>query len=129
MPKSNLAGLCRAKCRELKLLARGLNHGADSIANELAACRHAHNSRRASPRVVNPAVRQRLAIALATTSAAASPAARRAQHDWLKLPLLPTTTIGSSRRPPTSALPAPPARRQAGRRQLRRRHAQKSPWR
>ncbi|WP_333583818.1 5-methyltetrahydropteroyltriglutamate--homocysteine S-methyltransferase [Rivihabitans pingtungensis] len=85
------------KLNELKLLARGLNHGADSIANELAACRHAHNSRRASPRVVNPAVRQRLADIRPGDDQrrSAYPQRARAQHDWLKLPLLPTTTIGS----------------------------------
>ena len=47
--------------------------------------------------MVNPAVRQRLADIRPGDDQrrSAYPQRARAQHDWLKLPLLPTTTIGS----------------------------------
>ena len=85
------------KLNELKLLAKGLNQGRESIANELAACRHAIDSRRHSPRVVNPQVRQRLAAIQPGDDQrhSAYPQRAQAQQAWLRLPLLPTTTIGS----------------------------------
>ena len=81
------------KLNELKLLAKGLNQGRESIANELAACRHAIDSRRHSPRVVNPPVRQRLAAIQPGDDQrhSAYPQRAQAQQAWLRLPLLPTT--------------------------------------
>jgi 5-methyltetrahydropteroyltriglutamate--homocysteine methyltransferase len=61
------------------------------------AARAALASRRSSPRVVDPAVRGRLATVDAAMLHRTSPFAARAeaQHRRLGLPLLPTTTIGS----------------------------------
>lgn len=102
------------KLNELKLLKRGLDEGIASIANELAASRHAADSRRTSLRVVNPAVRARLAQRQAGDDqrAAAYPERAAAQQAWLKLPLLPTTSIGSF--PQTADIRAARAAHRAG---------------
>ncbi|MDC7705782.1 5-methyltetrahydropteroyltriglutamate--homocysteine S-methyltransferase [Vogesella indigofera] len=85
------------KLNELKLLKRGLQQGRASIENELAASNYAREQRRSSPRIHRTEVAQRLAALPAGSDRRASPFAQRAplQHAWLKLPLLPTTTIGS----------------------------------
>ncbi|KMJ50942.1 5-methyltetrahydropteroyltriglutamate--homocysteine methyltransferase [Vogesella sp. EB] len=85
------------KLNELKLLKRGLQQGRASIENELAASNYAREQRRSSPRIHRAEVAQRLAALPAGSDRRASPFAQRAplQHAWLKLPLLPTTTIGS----------------------------------
>jgi 5-methyltetrahydropteroyltriglutamate--homocysteine methyltransferase len=85
------------KLEELKLLARALNEGPDAVASELAAQREAIDSRRRSPRVHRPEVAQALAAVDDAWGQRQSPHADRArlQAARLRLPLYPTTTIGS----------------------------------
>lgn len=85
------------KVNELKLVKRGLQQGRDSIGNELAASNFARDQRRSNPRIHRADVAQRLARLPAGSDQRASSYAVRAeaQASWLKLPLLPTTTIGS----------------------------------
>ncbi|MGV2290039.1 5-methyltetrahydropteroyltriglutamate--homocysteine S-methyltransferase [Trinickia sp. YCB016] len=85
------------KLDELKVLASALNHGRASVAAELAANAAAIASRRASPRVHNPAVKAALARIDAALGQRQNPYAARApkQSALLKLPAFPTTTIGS----------------------------------
>ncbi|MGH8783939.1 MAG: 5-methyltetrahydropteroyltriglutamate--homocysteine S-methyltransferase [Cupriavidus necator] len=92
------------KLDELSVLARALNQGDAAVAEALAASDAAQASRRASRRVVNPRVQQRLAAVSAGMANRASPFAERIerQRQALQLPLLPTTTIGSF--PQTAAI-------------------------
>ncbi|AUH49939.1 5-methyltetrahydropteroyltriglutamate--homocysteine S-methyltransferase [Chromobacterium sp. ATCC 53434] len=85
------------KLNELRTLRRGLERGRAAIADELAGSDFAVAQRRASPRIHNPAVAERLAALPAGADGRASPYPVRAelQQAWLKLPPLPTTTIGS----------------------------------
>ncbi|MEU9988134.1 5-methyltetrahydropteroyltriglutamate--homocysteine S-methyltransferase [Streptomyces sp. NPDC048045] len=87
----------RQKTAEIAVLAKGLAHGADAIAAELAANRADLASRTNSPVTRDPAVRARTA-AVAPDDARRSPSypeRAAAQRAHLRLPLLPTTTIGS----------------------------------
>jgi 5-methyltetrahydropteroyltriglutamate--homocysteine methyltransferase len=103
----------RQKTTEITTLARGLSHGTGAIAAELAANR-AHLASRATSAITHdPAVRARTD---ATSDARRSqPYAERAaaQHARLRLPLLPTTTIGSF--PQTDELRSARADLRAGR--------------
>lgn len=85
------------KLAELKVLASALNSGRDSVKTELAANKTAIDARRSSPRVNNPAVKAAIAgITKAMgdrKNAYALRAPKQAAH--LKLPVFPTTTIGS----------------------------------
>ncbi|TCP10989.1 methionine synthase (B12-independent) [Crenobacter luteus] len=94
------------KLNELKLLKRGVVHGRGDIANELSASDFVQQSRRNSPRVHRPEVAARLASLApgADRRDSAYPARAAKQAAWLKLPLLPTTTIGSF--PQTAAIRA-----------------------
>ncbi|MBS0506232.1 MAG: 5-methyltetrahydropteroyltriglutamate--homocysteine S-methyltransferase [Proteobacteria bacterium] len=85
------------KLDELKILARALRQGRAAVAAELAANHAALQARRASLRVNNPAVRAAVAAITADMGRRQSPYARRAakQAALLRLPLYPTTTIGS----------------------------------
>ena len=85
------------KIGELSVLARALNHGADVVAEPLAAARAAVEARKTSPLIHDPAVAARLAAVDQAMTKRASPFAARkpAQHARLKLPSFPTTTIGS----------------------------------
>ncbi len=98
----------RQKCAEVRLLADAAAGRADETA--LAENRRARETRRASPRVTDPAVRARLAAVTPEMEKRASPfAVRQAkQKSRFNLPLLPTTTIGS--------FPQTPAIRSARRR-------------
>jgi 5-methyltetrahydropteroyltriglutamate--homocysteine methyltransferase len=91
------------KVTEVRLLATGLNEGTEAIAADLAAARAALASRRSDPRLHDPRVRARLA-ALGPDATRRAPAEQRRelQRDRLRLPALPTTTIGSY--PQTSAI-------------------------
>ncbi|MCE4059459.1 5-methyltetrahydropteroyltriglutamate--homocysteine S-methyltransferase [Pandoraea sputorum] len=87
----------KQKLAEVTVLARAINEGRDAVAAELRANAAAIASRRASPRVHNPAVKaavQRIEAALGRRK---RPYAERApkQAARLNLPLFPTTTIGS----------------------------------
>ncbi len=85
------------KLDELKVLAAALQHGRASVKAELGANQAAIASRRASPRVNNPAVKAAIAKLDASLGQRQHPYAERAakQAAWLKLPKFPTTTIGS----------------------------------
>ena len=87
----------RQKLDEIVTLRKGLAEGRDAITGEIQV-NAAHRSARAgSPIVRVPAVRERM---VAVTDAdlrrpSGYPQRRTAQRDRLRLPVLPTTTIGS----------------------------------
>ena len=83
------------KIGETMTLKRALSEGRQAVAEVLEANRQALASRRASTRVTNPAVRERLQALPADQRAHPYPRRRQAQRARLHLPLLPTTTIGS----------------------------------
>ena len=85
------------KLDELRILGAALNQGRNSVAKELADNQAAIDSRRQSPRVTNPAVQAAVATITSSLGQRRSPYAKRAakQSALLKLPLFPTTTIGS----------------------------------
>jgi 5-methyltetrahydropteroyltriglutamate--homocysteine methyltransferase len=84
------------KLEELYLLKQALAQGPDNLP-AWEANRKALQSRKASARVVNPKVRQRLAQLSPEMERRANPFSlrRQAQQAKLKLALFPTTTIGS----------------------------------
>lgn len=87
----------RQKVREVAVLTKGLNEGRGAIQAEIETNQAALESRRTSPRTVNPEVRRRV-DALGEDEARRSSAyaeRRPLQHQQLDLPLFPTTTIGS----------------------------------
>lgn len=92
------------KLAELQLLTRALNDGEGAVAEALAASDNAAASRRDSRRVHQPLVKKRLAAITPAMSERHAPFARRiaVQRAALKLPPLPTTTIGSF--PQTAAI-------------------------
>ncbi len=73
------------------------NHGETAVADELEAARAAIASRRASARITDPAVAQRLAALPADVDQRGRPFFERQplQRERFQLPPLPTTTIGS----------------------------------
>ncbi|MFF9912610.1 5-methyltetrahydropteroyltriglutamate--homocysteine S-methyltransferase [Streptomyces sp. NPDC013457] len=105
----------RQKTAEIAVLARGLGQGAGAVAAELAANRADLASRAASALTSDPAVRARTAAVTDADSRRSQPYTERsaAQRERLRLPLLPTTTIGSF--PQTGELRAARAELRAGR--------------
>jgi 5-methyltetrahydropteroyltriglutamate--homocysteine methyltransferase len=87
----------RQKLGEIAILTRGINEGRQAIAAALAESRDSIERRRRAPRIHRPEVKRRLAGVndAMLCRASAYPARRRAQQAAIKLPLLPTTTIGS----------------------------------
>lgn len=87
----------RQKLDELITLKRLVNEGEAAVGKKLEAARRARHARLASPRRTDPAVRQRLAQLSPKMTRRGRPFAERyaQQRARLKLPLLPTTTIGS----------------------------------
>ncbi|MGW4226398.1 5-methyltetrahydropteroyltriglutamate--homocysteine S-methyltransferase [Streptomyces bauhiniae] len=87
----------RQKTAEIVTLARGLARGTDAITAELAANRADLASRTGSPITRDPAVRACAAAVTEADARRAQPYPERAaaQRAHLRLPLLPTTTIGS----------------------------------
>jgi 5-methyltetrahydropteroyltriglutamate--homocysteine methyltransferase len=87
----------RQKTAEIVALATGLARGTDSITAALAANRAALASRANSPITRDPAVRARGGAITEADARRSQPYAERAtaQRAHLRLPLLPTTTIGS----------------------------------
>jgi 5-methyltetrahydropteroyltriglutamate--homocysteine methyltransferase len=85
------------KLEETVTLARGANHGRGSVAAALAASDAVQNDRRASGRIHDGTVQKRLATITAGMKTRSSPFAvrRNIQRAVFKLPLFPTTTIGS----------------------------------
>ncbi|WP_205874314.1 5-methyltetrahydropteroyltriglutamate--homocysteine S-methyltransferase [Mycobacterium camsae] len=91
------------KVREVVVLARALREGRDAIADEIAASNATAASRMSDPRLHNDQVRTRIDSIVASGVHRGDPAERRAaQGARLRLPVLPTTTIGSY--PQTSAI-------------------------
>lgn len=91
------------KVTEVVVLARGINAGREAISADVAASNAAIASRRSDPRLTNGDVRARISSITASGTARGPAEARRAaQQKLLKLPVLPTTTIGSY--PQTSAI-------------------------
>ncbi|MDN3055206.1 5-methyltetrahydropteroyltriglutamate--homocysteine S-methyltransferase [Streptomyces sp. SRF1] len=87
----------RQKTAEIVTLAKGLAHGTGAITAELAANRADLASRAGSPITRDPAVRARAAAVTEADARRSQPYPERtaAQRARLRLPLLPTTTIGS----------------------------------
>ncbi|MCX4573538.1 5-methyltetrahydropteroyltriglutamate--homocysteine S-methyltransferase [Streptomyces sp. NBC_01571] len=87
----------RQKTTEIVTLAKGLAQGTGTITAELAANRADLASRASSPITRDPAVRARAAAVTAFDARRSYPYRQRAaaQRAHLRLPLLPTTTIGS----------------------------------
>ncbi|HEV7392879.1 MAG TPA: 5-methyltetrahydropteroyltriglutamate--homocysteine S-methyltransferase, partial [Burkholderiales bacterium] len=85
------------KLHELDVLARALNEGEASIAEAFTASDAAQEARRASRRVVNEVVRERIAGVTSAMAERRSVYAERIgkQRQALQLPPIPTTTIGS----------------------------------
>lgn len=85
------------KLDEIKVLATALTHGHEAVLDLLQDNAAALDSRRHSPRVHLPAVKQRVANITPQMGQRHSPYAHRAalQRQRLQLPLYPTTTIGS----------------------------------
>ncbi|AXL48674.1 5-methyltetrahydropteroyltriglutamate--homocysteine S-methyltransferase [Paraburkholderia caffeinilytica] len=85
------------KLDELKIIAKALNDGRESVQAALADNQAAIRSRRTSPRVHNPAVKDAIAKIDAALGRRASAYPQRAarQSALLNLPAYPTTTIGS----------------------------------
>lgn len=94
--KSWLA-FARQKLDEIAILTRVINEGPESVAKQLQENAAAIEARRTSRRTHNPEVRSRQqAISSESLRRQADyPSRQTQQRDRLKLPLLPTTTIGS----------------------------------
>ncbi len=85
------------KLAEVSTLARGVTHGKEAIAPQLAQADAALESRTYSPLVHNRNVRQRCAALSVKDTQRATPFTQRIarQQARFKLPAFPTTTIGS----------------------------------
>ena len=84
------------KVKEVVVLARALGGARDAVAAEFAASNAAVESRKTDPRLNNGQIRARLdSILAAGISRGDAAERRRSQDERLKLPELPTTTIGS----------------------------------
>ncbi|MEE1724055.1 5-methyltetrahydropteroyltriglutamate--homocysteine S-methyltransferase [Streptomyces albidoflavus] len=105
----------RQKTAEIVTLAKGLAQGTGAVAAEIAANRDALDSRADSPLTRDPAVRARTAAVTEADARRPQPYPERAvaQRERLRLPLLPTTTIGSF--PQTGEVRAARADLRAGR--------------
>ncbi|UXI67603.1 5-methyltetrahydropteroyltriglutamate--homocysteine S-methyltransferase [Tahibacter amnicola] len=103
----------RQKIEELRTIADAQRNDAGALA-ALAAARAARAARLLSPLVTRPGLRRRLEALTADQGTRKSPYAVRAerQREALRLPLFPTTTIGSF--PQTRAVREARARNRAG---------------
>ncbi|UPG72068.1 5-methyltetrahydropteroyltriglutamate--homocysteine S-methyltransferase [Roseomonas gilardii subsp. gilardii] len=104
----------RQKLEEVAILARGLREGPGTIEPALRDSDARQESRRASPRLHDPAVAARLAAGSAAdaTRQAPFPERQAAQRARLRLPPYPTTSIGSL--PQTAEIRAARARFRRG---------------
>ncbi len=103
------------KLDEVAALKRGVTSGRSAIANELKASNDVQSARRSSPRIHDSRVAQRMASVTPAMLNRAHPFAERreVQASEFKLPLFPTTTIGSF--PQTAEIRAARAAHKAGR--------------
>lgn len=85
------------KIAELATIAKALNQGRDSVKATLDASDAAVQSRKTSTRIHNQEVKKRASQkdAKLTKRQSPFPTRQKAQEEALKLPLFPTTTIGS----------------------------------
>ena len=85
------------KLDEIAVLKRGLDEGRDAVSAALAASRAAKASRSSAEWIRSDGARERVAAIAGRDAARASPYPARAarQRERLRLPLAPTTTIGS----------------------------------
>jgi 5-methyltetrahydropteroyltriglutamate--homocysteine methyltransferase len=85
------------KLQEVSALGRGLNDGEGAIAGILDASTEANRARAKSERIHNPVVQERLQALTPKENERTHPFPNRQlqQRQRFKLPLLPTTTIGS----------------------------------
>ena len=92
----NWMAFSKQKLEEVAILARALDDPA-SIAIEIAESRKRVQARKISSRINNPAVQQRLRAVSADMLARRNeyPVRQKKQAEALRLPLFPTTTIGS----------------------------------
>lgn len=88
---------CLQKVEELSVVKKALEQGRSAVQNELNASQAAADARANSKVIHRPEVAARLAALPANADQRKSPFATRikAQQEWLNLPLLPTTNIGS----------------------------------
>ena len=85
------------KLYELNVLGRAVDKGRGAVSAALAASAEAAAARKMSPKIHDPAVRERMARVTPEMSRRHSPfeERRRLQREHLALPAFPTTTIGS----------------------------------
>ena len=85
------------KVNELATLGQALNQGRAAVKDALSASARAASARKTSPKIHDPAVKQRMAAVTSSMARRHGPfEARRAlQRRELALPVFPTTTIGS----------------------------------
>ena len=99
MSKEQFSGLPFAKQNlpELAILGKGLNDGLSRIEELLNNSDQIMESRKKSPQIHNLAVQTRMSELTELMTSRNKPYSERIkkQNDWLKLPLYPTTTIGS----------------------------------
>ncbi len=102
----NWMAFATQKLAEVSTLARGVTHGKEAIAPQLAQANAALESRTYSPLVHNRTVRLRCAALSEKDTQRATPFTQRIakQQARFKLPAFPTTTIGSF--PQTAAIRA-----------------------
>jgi len=93
----NWLAFARQKLQELSILAKALDDGRESVAQELNTNQKAIESRSQSSRVHNPAVTKALSAITPEHGQRKSPFSIRArlQQERFQLPAYPTTTIGS----------------------------------
>jgi 5-methyltetrahydropteroyltriglutamate--homocysteine methyltransferase len=103
------------KLEEIAVLKRGVTSGRSTIAGELKTSYDVQASRRSSPRIHDHRVGQRMAAVSPAMLSRARPFAerRKLQASQFRLPLFPTTTIGSF--PQTAEIRAARAAHKAGR--------------
>ncbi|KAB8621929.1 hypothetical protein FH972_026038 [Carpinus fangiana] len=85
------------KAVEVAIIAKAVTAGPDAVKAELDANAKSAHSRATSERTNNPKVKERIAAVAAADYARKNPFSTRyeAQKSHLKLPIFPTTTIGS----------------------------------
>lgn len=93
----NWLAFAAQKLQELGIIKQALAHGKDSVQEALAASDTAAAGRKTSKLIHNDKVAQRVASLREHADQRHSPFAQRIekQQQWMNLPLLPTTTIGS----------------------------------
>lgn len=93
----NWLAFAAQKLQELGIIKQALAHGKDSVQEALAASDAAAAGRKTSKLIHNDKVAQRVASLREHADQRHNPFAQRIekQQQWMNLPLLPTTTIGS----------------------------------